>query len=59
MILHRSTIGAWLTCLQFLSFASVFTNCYLIAIVSINIKAIIPAAVHDFIDTDYGRCVFV
>jgi len=35
----------------------VFTNCYLIAIVSINIKAIIPEAVHDFIDTDYGRCV--
>lgn len=42
-------------CLQFISFLSVFTNCYLIAIVSINIKAIIPSAAHALIDSDYGR----
>lgn len=51
----RSGIGAWLNCLQFLSFASVFTNCYLLAMVSSNIKAIVPQMIHEYIDSEYGR----
>ena len=50
-----SSIGAWQNCLEFLSFAAVFTNCYLLAIVSGNIKAIIPSDFHSHLETDWGR----
>jgi hypothetical protein len=51
----RSSIGAWQSCFEFLSFASVFTNCFLLAMVSANIKTIIPAALHADLETDWGR----
>jgi hypothetical protein len=55
--LDRSTIGAWQWCFEFLSFASVFTNCFLLAQVSSHVNAITPASVHEHLKSDWGRCV--
>jgi hypothetical protein len=52
---YRSTIGAWQNCFEFLSFASVFTNCFLLALVSSHIGSIIPLSNQEFLETDWGR----
>jgi hypothetical protein len=54
---RRSTIGAWQNCFEFLSFASVFTNCFLLALVSSHIGSVIPLSNQEFLETDWGRYI--
>jgi hypothetical protein len=51
----RSTIGAWYTCLEFVSFVAVLTNCYLLAMVSTHLDVLAPSVFHIHLDTEYGR----
>lgn len=53
-----SSIGAWQTCLQVISFVSVLTNCFLLAIVSEKLHILVPVqALHVHLDSEYGRMV--
>lgn len=54
-ILSRSSIGAWFTCLSILNYAAVLSNCYLLCIVSSNLKSVIPVSHHYILQSDYAR----
>eukprot|EP01038_Epipyxis_sp_PR26KG_P008646 gene8646-11687_t len=57
VIMQRSNIGAWEYCLQFLTFFSVFTNCFLLAMVSTHIGTIVPQQFHHLIDNQSGKFI--
>jgi hypothetical protein len=55
-ILQRSTIGSWQSCMEFISFLSVITNCYLVVMVSTHFEMIIPEDLVPYMATESGRC---
>jgi len=55
---YRSSIGSWQTCLQIISFVSILTNCFMLAIVSEKLHVLVPIQSYHFLfDTEYGRLV--
>lgn len=54
---RRSNMGAWLWCLEFISFISVLTNCYLVTMVSTHVDILIPTSFHKFLATEEGKIV--
>ena len=56
-LLQRSNIGSWQHCMEFISFLSVITNCYLIVMVSTHFEMIVPAGLEPYVQTENGRCV--
>lgn len=55
---QRSNIGSWQSCMEFISFLSVITNCYLIVMVSTNFEMIVPADLVPYVASENGRLVF-
>ena len=58
-VYFRSTIGAWQTCLDILSFAGLLTNCYILAMTSTHFETIVPPGMADFLETETGRIIFM
>lgn len=58
-LLQRSNIGSWQHCMEFISFLSVITNCYLIVMVSTHFEMIVPAGLEPYVQTENGRCVYI
>ncbi len=54
-IIDRSTLQGWMTCLTVLSYASVFTNSFLLCIASKNLGSIVPKDYISYIETDIQR----
>jgi len=57
---QRSNIGSWQHCMEFISFLSVITNCYLIVMVSTHFEMIVPTDLGPMVQSESGRyvCVF-
>lgn len=55
---QRSNIGSWQHCMEFISFLSVITNCYLIVMVSTHFEMIVPTDLGPMVQSESGRYVF-
>ncbi len=51
----RSNIGAWQSCLEIVSFASVLTNCFLLSMMSSHLHTVLPAAMNDLLNSQNGK----
>lgn len=54
-LIQRSNIGAWQYCMEFISFLSVITNCYLIVHVSTHLELILPDELDPYVRSESGR----
>ncbi len=54
-LILRSSIGAWQTCLEILSFIAILTNCYLLTMVSSKISVLVPSSFHDHLNSVHGK----
>jgi hypothetical protein len=52
---QRSNIGSWQYCMEFISFLSVITNCYLIVMVSTHFEMLVPDDLEPFVRSESGR----
>lgn len=52
---QRSNIGSWQFCMEFVSFLSVITNCYLIVMVSTHFEMIVPTDLAPYMASESGR----
>lgn len=52
---QRSNIGSWHYCMEFISFLSVITNCYLIVNVSTHFELIVPDDLEPYVRSESGR----
>jgi hypothetical protein len=52
---QRSNIGSWQYCMEFISFLSVITNCYLIVMVSTHFEMLVPDDLEPLVRTESGR----
>lgn len=52
---QRSNIGSWQYCMEFISFLSVITNCYLIVMVSTHFEMLVPNDLEPFVKSESGR----
>ncbi len=56
-LLQRSNIGSWQHCMEFISFLSVITNCYLIVMVSTHFEMIVPEGLEPYVQNENGRYI--
>jgi hypothetical protein len=56
-LMQRSNIGSWQYCMEFISFLSVITNCYLIVNVSTHFELIVPDDLEPYVRSESGRSV--
>ena len=54
-LIDRSSLNGWITCLSFLGYASIFTNSFLLCIVSKDVHAIVPGQYLSMVQTDFSR----
>lgn len=54
-LVDSSSLNVWITCLTVLGFASVFTNSFLLCIVSNKLYDIIPNQFLPSVQTDFSR----
>lgn len=57
--LLASSIGAWQTCFEFMSFVGVITNCYILATSSSHLYAIVPTAFSTYLDYENGKLIIM
>lgn len=58
-LVDRSSLNGWITCLTILGFTSVFTNSFLLCLVSKNIHSIVPTQYLSMVQTDFSRFVLL
>eukprot|EP01034_Spumella_vulgaris_P025395 gene25395-31853_t len=51
----RSTIGAWQSCLEIISFVSVLTNCFLLVAVSTQLGLLLPGELKALLNAENGQ----
>lgn len=59
LIEERSSLGAWLHCMEVVSVFGVITNCYFLGEVSQDFASLFPANESEFMKTDFGKFVAV
>lgn len=58
-VIDRSSLNGWFTCLSVLSVTSIFTNSFLLCIVSNQWSSLVPPNYLPILQTEFSRCVLV
>lgn len=57
-LIDRSSLNGWFTCLSILSVTSIFTNSFLLCVVSNQWSALVPADYLPLLQTEFSKLFF-